>query len=228
MRLVLLPGMDGTGVLFAGFVHALRGALEASIVPIPREVENWEAWLPLARAALPTREDYLLLGESFSGGVAMHLAAEAPPGLRGLVLVGAFARNPRPWLGRVIARLPLAPRPAFLLGRRAPALVRRAFADAVASVPARTLRARMRSLERLDARAALGRITVPLLVLQAAQDRVVPARATQEILRLQPQARRVLLDGPHLLLQAEPARAAAVVLGWVGTRPGSRIAVGIP
>ncbi|UUZ51553.1 alpha/beta hydrolase [Massilia sp. B-10] len=48
------------------------------------------------RSRLPPAEPYFLLGESFSGPVAIALAAERPPMLLGLILSCTFARNPLP------------------------------------------------------------------------------------------------------------------------------------
>ncbi len=67
LKLVLLPGMDGTGELFAEFVAALAGEFETETVRYPTErclsyaeLENF------VRAACPISGPFLLLAESFS------------------------------------------------------------------------------------------------------------------------------------------------------------------
>ena len=97
--LVLLPGLDGTGILFEPLARALGVDLDVRVVRYPsdptlgyRELES------LARAALPTDRPFVILGESFSGPIAIRLAADSPPGLVGLILVVTFARNPYPLL----------------------------------------------------------------------------------------------------------------------------------
>ena len=53
--LVLLPGLDGTGELFAPFLQSLGAALPAQVVAYPRDQALGYAQLePLVRAALPT------------------------------------------------------------------------------------------------------------------------------------------------------------------------------
>jgi pimeloyl-ACP methyl ester carboxylesterase len=97
--LVLLPGMDGTGLLFEPFLKALKG-FEPLVLRYPRGLTDYADCVAYARARLPKERPFLLLGESFSGPVAIALAAERPAGLRGLVLCSTFARNPRPaWPG---------------------------------------------------------------------------------------------------------------------------------
>lgn len=99
MRLVMMPGMDGTGDLFARFEHALGGRMATRIVRYPAIESRYEVLRACAREALPKGEDFVLLGESFSGPLAIELAAEKPRGLRGLILVCSYARTPRPLLG---------------------------------------------------------------------------------------------------------------------------------
>jgi pimeloyl-[acyl-carrier protein] methyl ester esterase len=46
----------------------------------------------LVRAALPTGRPYVMLGESFSGPIAIRVAADAPAGMVGVVLCVTFAK----------------------------------------------------------------------------------------------------------------------------------------
>src|SRR4029453_9407851 len=97
--LVLLPGLDGTGELFAEFVAALRGH-EVHIVDYPRDrAMSYAALEELVRERLPREQDYFLLAESFSGPIGISIAASSPPHLKGLILCGSFAANPLPALG---------------------------------------------------------------------------------------------------------------------------------
>src|SRR5512143_111507 len=97
--LVLLPGLDGTGRLFGDFIAALGQDIDVIVASYPADTPLDYAELePLVRAMLPTDRDYVLLGESFSGPLAISLAASAPPGLRGLVLCCSVARSPLPAL----------------------------------------------------------------------------------------------------------------------------------
>src|SRR5689334_8209434 len=94
--LVLLPGLDGTGELFAAFVAALRGH-DVQIVDYPRDrAMSYAALEEFVREKLPGEVDYFLLAESFSGPIAISVAASSPPHLRGLILCGSFAANPLP------------------------------------------------------------------------------------------------------------------------------------
>jgi pimeloyl-[acyl-carrier protein] methyl ester esterase len=77
-RLVLLPGLDGTGELFAPFIDEL-GEIRSQVIAYPADrAMNYAEHESCARSQLPMDEDFVLLGESFSGPVSIAIAA-APP-----------------------------------------------------------------------------------------------------------------------------------------------------
>jgi pimeloyl-ACP methyl ester carboxylesterase len=82
---------------------------------------------------------------------------------------------------------------------------------AIDRVDAAVLQHRMTEMADVDASAALARIAVPILVMQAAADLLVPAGAVDHVLRTQPRARHVVVEGPHLLLQTKPQECATIV-----------------
>jgi pimeloyl-ACP methyl ester carboxylesterase len=92
VRLILMPGMDGTGELFAPLLHALGNSIESSVLRYPTaEPLGYSELLSRVRVELPKSDSFVLLGESFSGPLALMVAAEAPTGLRGVILCASFA-----------------------------------------------------------------------------------------------------------------------------------------
>jgi pimeloyl-[acyl-carrier protein] methyl ester esterase len=80
MTLVLLPGMDGTGQLFAPFVVALGHEFNVKVVRYPTtEPMGYAELEALARAALPEEGPFVILGESFSGPVAVSVGVRSRP-----------------------------------------------------------------------------------------------------------------------------------------------------
>jgi len=221
--LVLLPGLDGTGLMFEPLLPFLEG-LEPLVLRYPAELTSYAECLAFARAQLPADRPFLLLGESFSGPVAIALAAEAPAGLRGLVLCGSFARNPRPalaWTAPFLRALPPARLPPLLLrfllfGKwHTPALTglaRTMFPQA----PAATLKARLLAVLALDHTALLARIRVPVLALCASRDRLVPRAAIRWLRAHLPGLETLTLEGPHWLLQARPQACAQALRDFAG------------
>jgi surfactin synthase thioesterase subunit len=74
MKLVLLPGLDGTGQLFKPLLEALPQSVETLIISYPNDQKlNYKKLYEYVSVRLPD-EDYVLVGESFSGYVAYQVA----------------------------------------------------------------------------------------------------------------------------------------------------------
>ena len=224
VTLVLLPGMDGTGTLFEAFVAALGSEFKVKVVSYPTtEALGYPELESIARTALPSEGPFVILGESFSGPIAVSLAASCSSQLKGLVLCCTFVRNPRPVfsvLKPFVGVLPVASAPVhflfhLLLGRSSTAALRTALTQALAQVSPSALRARLRALLSVDVSAKLAEVNVPVLYLRAAQDRLVPQAASKLVSQLCPRAKVVQLEAPHFLLQAVPSEAARIVAAFV-------------
>lgn len=218
-RIVLLPGMDGTGLLFERFRAAAPPGIRLDVVALPEEPLTYaEIAEAIAPAAALTPET-VLLGESFGGPLALALAARSR--VAAVVLVNSFMRSPVP---RRIARLatpmffrlpvPEAMMRRLLVGADADAELVRELRAALGRVPARVLAARVREIAGVDAGDALdalARERRPLLYLRATADRVVREASVEAVRARAPHMTVARVPGPHLLLQASPAAAWAAL-----------------
>jgi pimeloyl-ACP methyl ester carboxylesterase len=225
-KLVLLPGLDGTGELFSEFVAALAGEFEIATLRYPAEqCLSYAELEDFVQAACPISGPFVLLAESFSTPLAIKYAASNPGSLEGLVLCAGFATSPvRGWrrflsslLAPLMFHVPLPNLAAklWLVGPDASPSLLAAVRSAVSSVQSRVLAARLRAVLGCDVRAELGRVAVPILYIQAQQDRLVSPSCLEELRRIKPQMVVAALEGPHLLLQREPRRAAETVVRFV-------------
>lgn len=228
--LVLLPGLDGTGELFRPLLAELPGWIHPVVVSYPRERElGYAELLPLVVRTLPTDAHFVILGESFSGPLAVMAAAGKPAGLEGVILCASFVRKPfrtlPSWLGVLcigpifrlwpaVLRLRTLPMRAELRGLLPLALA------AIGSVRPSVVAARVRALMNVDARAQLQAMAVPLLYLQALRDPLIRKHNAEEITRIRPDARLAQVDTWHFLLQLEPRRAAAEIASFIEALPG--------
>lgn len=227
ITLVLLPSMDGTGVFFGEFVAALGPRFKPILVVYPNDPALGYAELEtLARTYLPHNEPFLILGESFSGPIAISIAASNPSGLLGLILCVTFVRNPHPLLPMVTTILkpfPAGRLPGFILHRNlfgkfnSPRL-RGKLRKVGALVSAKTLKARLEAVSAIDASEKLRRVKVPTLDLRAKQDRVVSRACGAYIRRIRPDVSVADLDAPHMLLQTVPEAAVAAINDFVCNR----------
>ena len=225
-RLVLLPGMDGTGELFTGFLKALPLGLESIIIRFPGDISMSGSELALfLKSRIPTTEPFVLLAESFSTPLAIQFAATNPPNLRGLILSTGFAKSPVPnWLGACLPffapvlfriRMPQSLAERFLLNTRISHNVLHDLRTAVASVRLAVLTSRLRFILDCDARNELEQITIPILYVQATEDRLVSNHSGEEIKRINPNVTVIALNGSHLLLQCMPHQSAEVVSDFI-------------
>lgn len=223
MTLVLLPGLDGTGNLFESFIAVLGSRFDVKVVRYPTtEPMDYAQLESIARAALPPNDSYVILGESFSGPIAVCVAASRPSQLKGLILSCSFVKNPRPELSvlkSVIGSFPAvrAPRALlsyFLFGSFSNDALHSALAHPVAQVSPSVLFARLRAVLSVDVSRKMSEVSVPVLYLRASRDRVVPPSSSHLVSRLLPQTRVVEIDGPHCLLQARADAAADVVCAF--------------
>jgi pimeloyl-ACP methyl ester carboxylesterase len=215
--------MDGTGLLFAPLVQALPTALTPRIVSYPpREPLGYAALMPLVEAAAAEPGEFVVVGESFSGPLALMLAAGHPPGLRGVVLCASFVRSPlpasalwrwilRPWLFRLLPSWLVS---MVLLARHRRGKLGRLLGEAVRSVSGDAMAARARAMADIDVTAELRACPVPVLYLRARQDRVVGPRCWRLVQAERPDTEVAELACPHLVLQAAPSEAAAVLVSF--------------
>lgn len=229
--IVLLPGMDGTSELFAPLIAELGNGWEVITVRFPATKALGYAELePIAKAALPATGPYFLLGESFSGPLAIMLASARPPGLLGVVLSCSFGRNPRPelaWLGPLAGIAPPGQVPAFVLrflltGENAGGDLIGRLQRALRRLPSGVIRHRLQEVISVDVSNELCQLEVPVLYLQADADRLVPRRAAEHLRACAHQFEVVNLGGPHLLLQVRPREAVEAIERFARTVACSR------
>ena len=221
ITLVLLPGMDGTGKLFAPLLQQLPPHITPEVIRYPTsEKLSYQALTDLAREQVPRKQPYLLLGESFSGPIAIALAASAGVQLKGVILSCTFARNPREFLSKFGVLVPSLPIHAWsmpllnqlLMGSfKDPAMSNQLF-DAVSQVLPEVMRYRLDEVMRVDETQALKSINKPILYLQGKEDYLVPSSAAQTIMQLAKKAEIIALDAPHLLLQVAAKEAAHYIM----------------
>jgi pimeloyl-ACP methyl ester carboxylesterase len=224
-KLVLMPGMDGTGELFAPLLHALGDSLQTCVIRYPTdEPLGYSDLLTRVRAELPRSGSFVLLGESFSGPLALMLAAEEPAGLCGVILCASFATSPIRWFprfARPLVRAALFSRqPGFvqvkaLLGRYDTPELRALLLKANSAVRPSVMAARARAILAVDTLAQFKACKYPMLYMRGERDRVVRMHVVKSLLAQRPSLQVVTLPAPHLVLQAAPQESAQALREFV-------------
>ena len=182
VNLILLPGMDGTGTLFEPLRQALPAYVRTTVISYPPDRPlGYDELLPIVLQALPQNEPYVLLGESFSGPLALMVAATKTSDTKGVILCASFIRNPLPlnvsWLGSLFSlAVQIAPNPlrlGILLGKGPSDALKRLVSETVSSVSPSVMAFRIRSVIDVDCTSALRACLAPILYISATEDPLV-------------------------------------------------------
>jgi pimeloyl-ACP methyl ester carboxylesterase len=222
--LILLPGLDGTDVFFRPLMERLPPTIRPRALNYPSAgPHGYPALLDFARSQLADVSRYVVLASSFSGPLAVMLAAAEPRKVHGVILAATFVSSP----SLSIARLRFAVRTPLVavirLTRRLPIWIRRPPQDALriakretwSRVSARELAGRARAALGADVRETLRQCQQPVLSVNYDADDVVPPWCADEIGRHCPHARRVTLPGGHLAMFHDPEPLAAEIARFV-------------
>jgi pimeloyl-[acyl-carrier protein] methyl ester esterase len=222
--LVLLPGLDGTEVFFRPLMERLPATIRPLALNYPDAgPHGYRALLDFVRRELADIPRYVVLASSFSGPLAVMLAAAEPRKVRGVILAATFASSPNAPLTRLrfVVRTPLVA--VLRFARRLPIWMLRPRQDALriakqetwTRVSARGLAGRARAALGADMRETLGRCRQPFLCVTYDADDVVPPWCADEIRGHCTHARRVTLPGGHLAMFSDPGLLAAEIVRFV-------------
>lgn len=224
ITLVLLPGLDGTDVFFRPLLAALPGWIMPIVVQFPTVGANeYPDLLRLAQCALMKTTACYVLGWSFSGPLALMLAAAEPAKVRGVILASTFVRPPRPiyarlrwaavtptvWMLRFSKRLPV------WLYLSSSDRLRRDKTETWKRVKASMVAARIRALLQVDARELLKTCPVPVLCLAGSDDGIVPHDNVEEMVCVRPSTQVRMIEGQHFAIYTNPNAAADAIMEFM-------------
>lgn len=216
-RLCLLPGLDGTGRLYAPLRAALAQAGDADVEMLAYDNTQFQGYSALADALEPSllrrHDDVVLVTESLAGLLGVLLAYRHPERVRALVMAASFVLPLSRVGAALVERLPVLTPPLFALerllaGRGLPPPLHAEFEAIVAGMPLPVLRQRAMAALRVDVSRELAALDMPVLYLQARHDRLIWPHAGREVLRLARNARHAVVDAPHFLCQMAPVPAS--------------------
>lgn len=219
-----MPGLDGTGKLFAPIIPVLEPHFELVVVTFP-DLGSFNDYVEYAQNRLPTTPGYSLLAESLAGPVAAVVMANRPDQVGPSVLCSTFARSPLVAMTRVAN---LVPNGMVSIG----ALSDFCFdvdevdgedfsetqplpVNVTEQIDGTVLKHRLAVLSRIDISALLPQITVPILLMHGIHDKIVSSQDADLFESNLPRVTRANIDGPHLLLQARPRECAEWIVRHV-------------
>lgn len=215
--------MDGTGILFGRLVPNIQG-LEVLVLPLPNEgPQDYKSLSECILKLLPD-QDFIIVAESFSGGIAALLSQQVIPHLKGIIFVASFLSAPKRIIANFSSFLPLrflAHLPFtgvvyrhFFLGKNAGKDEIKLFKSAIDAAPSKTLKLRLKIIAQSKYDGFQS--SVPVVYISAAQDKLVHLEKRLEFVQAYTDVKFSELDGPHFILQAKPKESAAAIVEAVG------------
>jgi pimeloyl-ACP methyl ester carboxylesterase len=215
-----MPGLDGTGKLFAPLIPLLQPHFDLTVVTYP-DLDSFNEYVDCAQGQLPEEPGYSLVAESFSGPVALALMARWPGQIGPSVLCATFARSP---LASLTAMAGYVPEQMFSIGALSEFCLDvdevedEDFSETqplpmniMDQIDGILLKHRITAFSRIDVSALLPHIEVPILYLNALRDRILSKNDAIMMQQSLPHFERIDIDGPHLLLQTQPQQCAELI-----------------
>lgn len=198
--IVLLPGLDGTGKLFAPIIPLLAKAAAPLVIQYPPDPSmGYEALTDYVVPLLP-KAPCVVVCESFGGPIGVRVAARLRERVTGLVLIASFIAAPRArWLNLVNDLLPVNYVPQTLidlamLSKETPKEVAHILQDISSDISPQLVRRRLRYVLACDEREAFRSAKCPALFIRGRQDRLIPASAARLAKRLRPDTKVIELQ----------------------------------
>ncbi|TNG01575.1 MAG: hypothetical protein EP297_02155 [Gammaproteobacteria bacterium] len=225
MHLFLLPGIDGTGDLFAPLQDSLGSYATTTVVRYKKE-KSFDDYVESVASFLP-EENAVLIAESFSGPVALALLERYPSRIKCAVLSATFAISPFRGLTKIAKYVPtifFTPNPmrlqmikAFSLSKQPDKQLLNLVKRVIHSNTPDIVKQRLVVLSTIDMRSTLPKITRPVLYLKAAQDKIVGNELSNMLVRGLPDVEVCEIDGPHMLLQTCPDECTHEIKRFLST-----------
>jgi pimeloyl-[acyl-carrier protein] methyl ester esterase len=227
ISLVLLPGLDGTGELFQPLLSCFPEWIKTVVVPYPRDrFCSYEGLKSIIMESLPIGVPFFILGESFSGPLAVKVSHNGPEGLRGIVLCATFVRNPfiiiPSWL-KILSVTPLYMLWPLLLKIRALYAsekyreIANLGINAVKTVDPNVIAKRVKEILSVNVENDLRSCDVPILYIMGTRDHLIRRHNFRRIQKIKNNIQLAEINTLHFVLQLEPRKSADILMEFMGS-----------
>lgn len=224
-KLLLFPGIDGRPELRQGFVDCLKGRYEVQTFALPEDPSlDYPALVQHFLERLP-EGPLVLAGESFSGPLVALIAEKCPHKAVGVAFIASFPKLAIPGIaGTLLDYVPLQAIPFGLvgwvmMGRSGANDVPHRMRQALRHLPERIAKHRAKLALAIDVRETIERLRQPVLVVHGTRDRLLPRGYIQRFRDLRLDARVVMIDGYHMILETHPEQVADALGTFIDDLP---------
>ncbi len=223
-NIILMPGLDGTGLLFNELIEQLCN--ESRVKCINLNELKGRSYSELAQEIayqLPTQR-FVLVAESYSGAIAYELFKLVPNKIEHLIFIASFVSRPSlmsKWAQFIpISFIHLLARrkwlvEVFCFGRTINDVEFSIFRSALAECPNDLIKKRLEYISNLQTPTEI--FDIQTTYIRPKNDILISKTAVDTIQRLYPSTKVISLEGGHFIAQASSKRCAEVIKKMIST-----------
>lgn len=214
-KLILLPGMDGSGLLFKPLLNEL--SCDTQVLPLSLEEQTYRHQLDKIINTIGD-EAVVLFAESYSGYLAYLLAQLKPKNIKHVIFAASFLTNPI-WMARLYPLLPFSLLkkkwiPAGLVNQicfnqlAGPELIE-LFHQSLQTASDKILRYRLKNIACLPK--IPSSIQTPCTYILPTNDYFVSQRAVRQLINTCENIEVKSLVGGHFIAQSNPVECGKII-----------------
>ncbi len=218
MKIILLPGLDGTGLLFEKLKENFPEKLDIEVISYD-SIEGISYSDQASEIANRFEGiDIYIVGESYSGRVAYELFKIRGRRVKGIVFLAGFISSPS-ILSKFAGLLPISLIAPNILTKKLLYLLGFSLIgglnlsepvfDSIIKANKYKLKSRLRNIASLDEPAQP--ITCPVTYIRPSKDLLVSTRAVELLSKKCSSFKQVTVNGGHFIAQSNPVECAQVI-----------------
>jgi hypothetical protein len=222
VKILLIPGMDGTGELFKPLLDELPNYVDTQVVSLNSLKTQSPKEQASEIASSIGNDEVVILSESYSGYIAYHLSLHSNVNIKHIIFAASFLENPT-WLSRFNKLLPLNLVRSGLLpniilsptlfGQRNSKELVKLFISSLKLVSNSSLRYRLKVINNLVRPTEL--LSVPCTYVQASSDYLVSNKSVDVFKELCININVVKVSGGHFIVQSNPHYFSKLLQGVI-------------
>jgi len=222
VKVLLIPGMDGTGKLFSPLLDELPSSVDIQVICLNDLIPQNPIEQALEIASLIGSEEVIILSESYSGYIAYHLSLLPNLNIKHVIFAASFLENPT-WLSSLNKILPLnlvrsglipdIVLSSILYAQGNNKKLVNLFNSSLKLVNNSTLRHRLKVIANL-ARPSES-LSVPCTYVQANNDYLVSNKSVDTFKELCININVVRASGGHFIVQSNPHYFSKLIQGVI-------------
>lgn len=216
MKIILLPGVDGSGILFEPFVKIFEPEVPVEVMPLTNDSDQSILnQVSIIEDAIGD-EEVILIVESYSGLLAYELAKRNKIRIKQIFFFGCFLQPPS-LIGKIGRFLPvrllnIIPNKVLahiLFNRWSSPELTTLFRKAIESVDFTNLKKRIKAIATYQKPSQV--IDVPCVYVQATMDNLVSAYNVKAFEDLCSDLQVEVVEATHMLLQTQPEAMSQLI-----------------